>query len=80
MVSSRASCISLPVNITVDPPNCRIAMSKEMRVRVDCLSKIIASTRPLSGASESDTPLGRPARAALRALASSMIARSVALS
>ena len=67
MVSSRASCISLPVSIRVVPPSCRAAMSKEMRVRVDCLSKIIASTLPSSGRSASGTPLGRPSARLLAA-------------
>ena len=80
MVSSRANCISPPVSIRVLPPSCRAAMSKEMRVRVLCLSKIIARVRPASGWSSSGMPLGRlRPRAALRALASSMMARSVSV-
>ena len=39
------------------PPNWRMPTSKEMRVRVECLSKIIASTRPASGASGIDARL-----------------------
>ena len=39
----------LPVSMIVLPPSCRMATSKEMRVRVECLSKIIASILPASG-------------------------------
>src|SRR4051812_32292338 len=49
-------------------------MSKLTRVRVEFFSKIIASTRPASGASASGLPLGQPARAALRSIASARIA------
>src|SRR3546814_14796656 len=49
-------------------------MSNEARVRVDCFSKIIASTCPASGASASALPFGQPARAALRSIASASIA------
>ena len=49
-------------------------MSKLTRVRVEFFSKIIASTRPASGASASGLPLGQPARAALRSSASASIA------
>src|SRR5215470_39188 len=58
MVSPRPSCISWPVRTIVSPPSCRIAMSKETRVRVEGLSKIIASILPASGGS----PAVRPRR------------------
>src|SRR5690606_39089252 len=70
MVSERPSCISVPVSMIVSPPSCRMATSKETRVRVDGLSKIIASTLPSNGFERS------PAfRRALRAAASSRMAR-----
>src|SRR5580700_6034805 len=46
MVSPRPSCISWPVSTMVSPPSWRIATSKETRVRVEGLSKIIASILP----------------------------------
>src|SRR5215510_6424982 len=49
MVSPRPSCISWPVSRMASPPSWRMAMSKETRVRVDGLSKIMASVRPSSG-------------------------------
>ena len=49
MVSLRPSCISVPVSMIVSPPSWRMATSKETRVRVDGLSKIIASTLPSNG-------------------------------
>ncbi|CDX33909.1 hypothetical protein MPLA_1690011 [Mesorhizobium sp. ORS 3359] len=49
MVSDRPSCISVPVSMIVSPPSWRMPTSKDTRVRVDGLSKIIASTLPSSG-------------------------------
>ena len=51
MVSPRPSCISVPVSITTSPPSWRIATSNDTRVRVEGLSKIIASVLPASGLS-----------------------------
>jgi hypothetical protein len=49
-----------PASITMAlPPNWRIAISKDTRVRVEFFSKIIASTCPASGASASTRPLGQ---------------------
>ena len=58
----------------LSPPNCLIAISNEARVRVEFFSKIIPSVCPASGASASALPLGQPARAALRSIASLIIA------
>ncbi|CDX50950.1 hypothetical protein MPL3365_130224 [Mesorhizobium plurifarium] len=49
MVSERPSCISVPVSMIVSPPSWRMPTSKDTRVRVDGLSKIMASTLPSSG-------------------------------
>src|SRR5882672_6858155 len=49
MVSPRPSCMSWLVSRMVSPPSWRTATSNETRVRVEGLSKIIASTRPASG-------------------------------
>ena len=43
-VSPRPSCEVPPSRISALPPNWRIAMSNETRVRVEFFSKIIAST------------------------------------
>src|SRR5690606_28601623 len=58
----------------------RMAASNEKRVRVEFFSKIIASVRSRAGASGSTRPLGQPARAFLRAWASSRMARRSAAS
>src|SRR5215472_2572554 len=79
-VSPRPSCMSLCVAMIEAPPSCRIAASNENQVRVEFFWKIIASTRSRPGASGSTRPFGQPARAALRALASSRIARRSAAS
>ena len=65
MDSPRPSCISAPVSMSVSPPSSRMPTSKEMRVRVDGLSKIIASTLPASGRPGAKRP--SRARLALRA-------------
>ena len=56
MVSPRPSCISAPVSMIVSPPSSRMATSKDTRVRVDGLSKIIASVLPASGRSARRSP------------------------
>src|SRR5690606_5726356 len=71
MVSLRPSCISEPVSMIVSPPSWRMPTSKDTRVRVEGFSKIIASTLPANGFS-----IAPAFRRALRALASSIIARS----
>ena len=48
-VSPRPSCISCAVSVIASPPSWRMATSKETRVRVEGLSKIIASVLPASG-------------------------------
>src|SRR5688500_1791581 len=73
-VSPRPSCVVAASSTSEVPPSCRIAMSKLTRVRVEFFSKIIASTRPSSGASASGRALGQPRRAALRSIASPSIA------
>ena len=75
MVSSRESCISLPVSTIVSPPSSRMATSKETRVRVDCLSKIMASVLPANGFGWAGVR-----RRPLRRLASARMALSVAVS
>src|SRR6185436_10255840 len=74
MVSPRPSWLVAASSTSDVPPSWRIAMSKLTRVRVEFFSKIIARTRPASGASASDRPLGQPCRAALRSCASLIIA------
>ena len=73
-VSPRPSCIE-PLSMTIlDPPSWRIAISNETRVRVLLFSKIIARTWSASGRSASGLPFGQSARAALRSIASAIIA------
>ena len=57
MVSPRESWLSLALTMTTSPPSCFIATSKEMRVRVEGFSKIIASVLPASGRSPFERPL-----------------------
>ena len=57
MDSPRPSCISRPVRTIGSPPIWRMATSKDTRVRVDGLSKIIARGRPASGLSRAGAPL-----------------------
>src|SRR5688500_10114121 len=73
-VSPRPSWVVAASSTSEVPPSCRIAMSKLTRVRVEFFSKIIASTRPSSGASASGRPLGHPLRAPLRSCASLIMA------
>ena len=73
--SPRPSCMSPALAMIEAPPSWRMAASKLKRVRVEFFSKIIASTRSFAGASASARPLGQPLRAALRAWASSRMAR-----
>ena len=48
MVSPRPSCMSLLLSTTASPPSALIATSNDTRVRVEGLSKIIASVLPAS--------------------------------
>ncbi len=75
MGSPRPSCMSDAVEMITEPPSWRMAASNEKRVRVEFFSKIMASVRPVAGASASARPFVHPARAFLRAWASSTIAR-----